>query len=52
MFHEAGSCSVEWSSRRSVVTTIAGLGRAGQVATTGNPTIGLLLNGAMVSSVM
>jgi hypothetical protein len=35
-----------------MVTTIAGHGRACQVATAGNPTMGLSLMGAMVSSVM
>jgi hypothetical protein len=47
-----GSCPVAWCSWRGVIATIAGLGRAGQAATAGNPTTGSSLSGAMVSSVM
>lgn len=46
-----GSCPVAWCSFW-MATTIAGEGRACQVATAGNPTMGLSLMGAMVSSVM
>ena len=46
-----GSCPYAWCSFL-MVTTIAGHGRACQVATAGNPTMGLSLMGAMVSSVM
>jgi hypothetical protein len=35
-----------------MATTIAGQGRAYPVATAGNPTMGLSLMGALVSSVM
>jgi site-specific DNA-methyltransferase (adenine-specific) len=45
------SCPDAWCSFW-MATTIAGQGRACQVATAGNPTIGLSLMGAMVSSVM
>jgi hypothetical protein len=48
---ESGSCPYAWCSFL-MVTTIAGHGRACQVATAGNPTMGLSLMGAMVSSVM
>ena len=47
-----GSCPAEWCSGRGVVTAIAGMDRVDQVATAGNPTMGSLLNGAIVSSVI
>ena len=47
----ARSCPIAWCSFL-IATTIAGQGRACQVATAGNPTMGLSLMGAMVSSVM
>jgi hypothetical protein len=47
----AGSCPAAWCSF-VMATTIAGRGRAGQVATAGSATMGLSLMGAMVSSVM
>ena len=48
---DARSCPYAWCSFL-MATTIAGHGRACQVATAGNPTMGLSLMGAMVSSVM
>jgi hypothetical protein len=45
------SCPHAWCSLW-MATTIAGQGRACPVATAGNPTMGLSLMGALVSSVM
>ena len=46
------SCPTAWCRFGGVVTAFAGMGRVGQAATAGNPTIGSSLIGAMVSSVM
>ena len=49
---EQRSCPKAWCSWNGVVTASAGLGRVGQAAAAGNPTIGSSLSGAIVSSVM
>ena len=47
-----GSCPTAWRSSGGVGAEIAGMGRAGQAATAGSPTMGSSLKGAMVSRVM
>ena len=47
-----GSCPVAWCSWRGLIATISGVGRIGQMAMAGNPTMGSSLNEAMVSRVM
>jgi transposase len=51
-FLDARSCPRAWCSSGGVITALAGMGRAGQAATAGSPTIGSSLKGAIVSSVM
>jgi len=46
------SCPTAWCRFGGVVTAFAGMDRAGQAATAGNPTIGSSLKGAIVSSDM
>jgi hypothetical protein len=49
---DSGSCPGTWCSFGGVGAALAGVGRAGQAATAGSPTMGSSLNGAMVSRVM
>jgi hypothetical protein len=41
-----------WCSKLGLITIFAGVGRVVQVATVGNPTIGVSLNGVIVSRVI
>ena len=52
MSRRQGSCPATWCNKPALITAFTGLCRVGQVATAGNPTGGVWLNGAMVSSVM
>jgi hypothetical protein len=49
---QRGSCPLAWCSFGGVITALAGMGRVGQAATAGSPTMGSSLRGAIVSSVM
>ena len=50
--HLEGSCPRAWCSSGGVITALAGMGRAGQAATAGSPTMGSSLKGPIVSSVI
>jgi hypothetical protein len=46
------SCPLAWCNKLGLITIFAGPGRVVQIVAAGNPTIGVSLKGAIVSSVM